>query len=148
MELGIFVVEFDVQGLIFNVIYFIWIIDYSVIGILNWGLFQFCVEEQEFVFMIDEGGFNFCSGIFYDIGGLDGDYGNNENNVFIICLDQLYDCIFFIMNYYNLELGGFLIIDVIFFYDGDGIDSLFILQLGDGDFLNNDEGGGGVCFQV
>ncbi len=147
-ELGTSVVELDVQGLTPNVTYFIRITDYSATGTPNWGSFQLCVEEQEPASTIDEGGSNSCSGILYDTGGPDGDYGNNENNVFTICPDQPHDCILFTMNYYNLEPGGFPITDVISFYDGDGTDSPLISQLGDGDFLNNDEGGGGVCFQV
>jgi gliding motility-associated-like protein len=147
-ELGTSVVELDVEGLTPGVTYFIRITDYSATGTPNWGTFQLCVEEQEPASTIDEGGSTSCSGLLYDSGGPDEDYGNTENNVFTICPDQPHDCILFTMNYYNLEPGGFLTTDVISFFDGDGTDSPLLAQLGDGDFLNNDEGGGGVCFQV
>lgn len=148
-ELEADVIELDVEGLTPNAVYFIRITDYSATATPNWGTFQLCVEEQEPASTIDEGGSTSCSGILYDSGGPDGDYSNEENNTFTICPDQPHDCILFTLTYYNLEPGGFIPTDVLSFYDGDAPDpATLISQLGDGDFLNNDEGGGGVCFQV
>lgn len=91
---GEVMVQIDIIGLIFNMIYFIWVNDYFFIGILNVGDFCFCVDEYVLVINIGDEMFIFvCFGILYDLGGLDVDYGNGENVIFIIIFFILFECL-------------------------------------------------------
>ncbi|HMQ45922.1 MAG TPA: choice-of-anchor L domain-containing protein [Saprospiraceae bacterium] len=138
------IVEIDVFGLTPNVTYFLRINDYSATGTPNWGSFQLCIDEMAPSSTIDEGGSTLCSGELLDTGGADGDYGNDENHVFVICPTQPHECITFTLDYYNIEPSGF---DVLTFYDNDQASGPIIGQLGGFDFFDSD-GGGGVCYQV
>ncbi|TXB62701.1 choice-of-anchor L domain-containing protein [Phaeodactylibacter luteus] len=141
-------VELDIMGLTPNVTYYLRISDYSATATPNWGTFQVCVDEMEPASNIDEGGSTACTGILFDSGGPDGDYGNNENFEFNICPDQPNECIIFTLDYYNIEQGGFIPTDVLTFYDGPSADQgVFIADIGGSDFVT-DEGGGAVCYEV
>ncbi len=142
-------VELDVLGLTPGLTYFIRINDYSATATPNWGDFTLCVDEMEPVNTIDEGGSTLCSGELYDSGGPDEDYGNDEDNTFVICPNQPNSCITFTLEYYNIEYSEFVITDQLIFYDGDTPDPGTIIgQIGGGGFLNGNNGGGGVCYQV
>ncbi|MCB9277027.1 MAG: choice-of-anchor L domain-containing protein [Lewinellaceae bacterium] len=146
-ELGATFVELDIMGLTPNITYFIRINDYSATATPNWGTFQLCVDEMEPASTIDEGGSTACSGILYDSGGEDGDYGNNENYVFTICPGQPHECIIFTLDYYFIEPTDLFATDVLTFYDGDAPNPGAIIgQIGGADFT--EDGGGGVCYQV
>lgn len=140
-ELGETVVELDVVGLTPNIPYFIRVTDYSASATPNWGTFQLCVDETEPASTIDEGGSTACSGILFDSGGEEGDYGPNEDHTFTICPSQPNSCILFTLDYYFIENQSF---DVLSFYDGDSpTTGTLIDQIGGFDFA-----GGGVCYQV
>lgn len=143
-------IELDIEGLTPNVTYFIRVNDYSPSATPNWGSFQMCVDQMSPINTIDEGGSTACSGELFDSGGPDGDYSNNENNIFTICPNQLNGCINFTLEYYNIESSVFFPPDQIIFYDSDEADPTAIIgQLGGADFvLGTDEGGGAVCYSV
>lgn len=146
-ELGATFVELDIMGLTPNVTYFLRINDYSSSATPNWGTFQLCVDEMEPASTIDEGGSTACSGILYDSGGEDGDYGNNENFAFTICPSQPHECIIFTLDYFFIEPSDFFATDQLTFYDGDAPNPATIIgQIGGADFT--EDGGGGVCYQV
>ena len=146
-ELGATFVELDIMGLTPNVTYFLRINDYSASATPNWGTFQLCVDEMEPASTIDEGGSTACSGILYDSGGADGDYGNNENYSFTICPDQPHQCIIFTLDYYFIEPSDFFATDQLTFYDSDAPNpGAIIAQIGGADF--SEDGGGAVCYQV
>lgn len=142
--------ELDVEGLTPNVTYFIRINDYSATATPNWGTFQLCVDEISPINTIDEDGSSACSGELYDSGGPDGDYANNEDNVFTVCPSQPNGCINFMLEYYNIEASDFLTTDQLIFYDSDEVDpNAVIAELGGADFgVEGDQGGGAVCFSV
>ncbi len=137
-----------IDGLTPGATYFLRIGDYSA-GAPNSGTFKICVEEKAPDVLISEGGSTKCSGILYDSGGPDGDYGANENYVFTICPQDFNNCISFNLEYYNLEADNFNKYDQIFLYDGPDINSPVISTIGDFDYqydgANNQ---GGVCYQV
>ncbi|MCB0635848.1 MAG: choice-of-anchor L domain-containing protein, partial [Lewinella sp.] len=142
-------VELDAEGLTPNVTYFIRINDYSATGTPNWGTFLLCVDEQDPVSTIDEDGSTACSGTLYDSGGPDGDYGNNENNVFVICPNQPNQCINFTLEYYNVEFSEFTVTDQLNFYDGDAPNPAdLIANIGGTDFATEITDGGGVCLML
>lgn len=152
-DLGETSVELDVEGLTPGVTYFLRINDYSASGSPNAGAFQLCVDEQDPISLIDEGGSTACSGELYDSGGPDGDYGVDEDHVFTICPSQPSACITFTLDYYNIEPGGFFgPADQLIFYDSDEPDPNAILANiagAEGGFNPSDvAAGGAVCFQV
>jgi len=61
-ELGETTLELDAEGLTPNVTYFIRVNDYSGTGTLTPGAFSLCIDEQEPINLIDEGGSTSCSG--------------------------------------------------------------------------------------
>lgn len=104
------------------------------------------LSAQDF-FLIDEGASNDCTGTLYDTGGPDGNYGDNEDNTFVICPTGDPECIEFTFEFYDLENETFG--DVIEIYDGD-------LGAGTADLIT-DIGGfsgeadsivGAVCFRT
>lgn len=144
-------IELDIEGLTPNVTYFIRINDYSATATPNWGTFQLCVDQMSPINTIEEGGSTACSGELFDSGGPDGDYSDNENNVFTICPSQLNGCINFNLEYYNIEFSDALTTDQLIFYDSDEANpSAIIAQIGGADFgqAGDDLGGGAVCFSV
>jgi len=98
-------------------------------------------------FLINEGESTDCTGILYDTGGPDGDYGADENNVFVICPAGGSDCIEFTLQYYNFDntTGA----DGLTIYDGDFNNELAreITTLG-GFAGGSGENEGGVCFRT
>ncbi len=138
----------DVVGLTPGLPYFIRVSDYSVTAAPNWGNFTLCVSIPPPASNVDDGGSNLCSGTLYDTGGPDGDYGSDENNVFVICPSQPSACITFSLEYYNLDqsnFGG----DVLTLYDGDDVNSPILAQIGGAGFgPPSVSGGGAVCFKV
>ena len=145
---GAATVELTVESLTPNITYFLRINDYTSSLTPNWGSFQLCVEEKQPDNNIDEIGSTACSGVLYDSGGPDGDYSNNENHTFTICPDQPHDCILFSLEYYFIEPQDmFGVTDQLIFYDGATANpSTIIGQVGSFNF--EDDGGGGVCYQV
>ncbi|MCB0547480.1 MAG: gliding motility-associated C-terminal domain-containing protein [Phaeodactylibacter sp.] len=138
----------QVDGLTPNITYFLRINDYSSSATPNWGAFQLCIEEKQPDYTIDEGSTTACSGVLYDTGGPDGDYSSNENYTFTICPDQPHDCILFSLEYYFIEPQGmFGVTDQLTFFDGAQPSPANIIgQVGSFNF--EDDGGGGVCYQV
>jgi|AntRauTorckE5430_2_1112549.scaffolds.fasta_scaffold00012_19 gliding motility-associated-like protein len=98
-------------------------------------------------FLINEGGSTDCTGILYDTGGPDGDYGTDEFNAFVICPTGGSDCIEFTLEYYNFDntTGG----DGLTIYDGDFNNEIAreITTLGGFASGSGDEEGG-VCFRT
>ncbi len=141
-DLGESIVELDVEELTPNVIYFLRINDYSATGTPNWGSFQVCVDETPPANNIDEGGSTACSGLLYDSGGPDADYGPNEDYTFSICPSEFNQCINFTLDYFNIEDGSF---DQLNFFDGPEVNPATLLASIGGFNLS---GGGAVCFQV
>ncbi len=138
----------DVVGLTPGLPYFIRVSDYSVTAAPNWGNFTLCISQPPPASGVDEGGSNLCSGTLYDTGGPDGDYGSDENNVFVICPSQQAACITFTLDYYNLDqssFGG----DILTFYDGDDTNAPILAEIGGAGFgAPSVSGGGAVCFKV
>ena len=148
-ENGESIIEIDAVGLTPNITYFIRINDFSATASPNWGSFQLCVDEIEPINTIDEEGSNSCFGQLFDSGGPDGDYGNNEDNVFSICPSDFSSCITFTLEYYNLEESEFVGTDQLIFYDGPEPNPATIIgQIGGSNFNFDTFGGGGVCYQV
>ena len=139
----------DAIGLTPSITYFIRINDFSATAAPNWGTFNLCVEEIEPINTIDEDGSTACSGELYDSGGPDGDYENNEDNVFSICPSDFSNCITFTLEYYNIEPSDFFPTDQLVFYDGpEPNPATVIAQIGGSDFNFDADGGGGVCYEV
>ncbi|MCO6478065.1 MAG: choice-of-anchor L domain-containing protein, partial [Phaeodactylibacter sp.] len=141
-------VELSVEGLTANNTYFLRVNDYTSTVAPNWGAFQLCVEEKQSGSVITEGSSTACSGVLYDSGGPDGDYSNNENYTFTICPEEPHGCILFTLDYFFIEPQGlFGVTDQLAFYDGaQAIPGNIIGQVGSFNF--EDDGGGGVCYQV
>jgi gliding motility-associated-like protein len=98
-------------------------------------------------FLINEQGSTDCTGILYDTGGPDGDYGIGENHAFVICPTGSSDCIEFTLESYNFDntTGE----DGLTIFDGDlnNGDAREITTLGGaagGEGANE----GGVCFRT
>ena len=138
-------ITLDISGLTPGITYFIRVNNYSGSANPEWGDFNLCV--QEFVqteFTVDQGGSDQCTGTLYDTGGPNGNYGNNENNVFSICLPNPSGCIVFTMSEYNLVING----DNLVFYDGPDVNSPVINDINTSSFLSNGFSNGAVCTQV
>ncbi|TXF87815.1 T9SS type B sorting domain-containing protein [Neolewinella aurantiaca] len=98
-------------------------------------------------FLINEGSSTDCTGQLFDTGGPDGNYGTDENNVFVICPAGGSDCIEFTLEYYDFDntTGG----DRLTIYDGDFNNEIAeeIVVLG-GTANSGGEADGGVCFRT
>lgn len=137
------VLEFDLNGLDFNTVYFIRINDWSPSAAPNSGSFQLCIDERDPISTIDESGSTACTGELYDSGGPDGDYSPNEDNIFSICPTAPNNgCVTFNLEYFNIGDDG----DVINFYDGPDNSGAPINSLDGFDF--NGPNNGGVCYSV
>ena len=98
-------------------------------------------------FLINEGGSTDCTGILYDTGGPDGDYGADEFNAFVICPTGGSDCIEFSLEYYNFD--NTTSSDALTIYDGDFNNEIAreITTLGGAAGGSGDQTGG-VCFRT
>ena len=142
--------ELSIEGLTPTITYYLRISDYSQTTTPNAGSFNLCIEEVPPINLINEEGSTACSGLLYDTGGPNGNYGDNENFVYTICPSQPHQCITFNLEYYNLEYNEFANPDLIILYDAAQPDPTAILEIiagGDfGDF--GDDSNGGVCYTV
>lgn len=134
--------ELDLNGLTPGITYFLRVNDWSATATPNWGAFKLCVKEKPPIDVIDEGMSTACSGTLVDTGGEDGDYGNDENNIFTICPSQLSNCITFSLEYFAVENFN----DQILFFDGPDTNSPMIGSLNGSGFGNPINGG--VCYEV
>lgn len=141
-------VELQIEGLTPDVVYFLRVSDYSATGTPNWGAFELCVDETPPATTIDQGSSTECSGILFDSGGEEGDYGNNEDFTFTICPENPPECLIFTLDSYFIEsVDIFGLGDVLSFYDGETATNGNLIASIDGiDF--SDAGGGAVCYQV
>ncbi|MEO7174454.1 MAG: choice-of-anchor L domain-containing protein [Saprospiraceae bacterium] len=139
---GDILLEANLLGLTAGATYFIRVFDYSDFGEPeNWGVFNICIIKKPPSATIDQGFSNECAGSLYDSGGEDGDYGDNENYVYVICPNQVNKCITFTLDYYNLEgQKDFNTSDVLNFYDGNGINTNLITSISSGQFAPNTGG--------
>lgn len=135
-------VGINISGLTAGITYFLRINDYSVTAAPNSGSFLLCVEENLVVeYTIDELFTTNCSGLLYDTGGPNGDYGNNENHTFTICPSDPHECILFSLTEYNIQNDT----EAITFYDGSNTSGPVIGSITGGGNENNH---GGVCYSV
>ena len=100
-------------------------------------------------FLISEGGSTDCTGLLFDTGGPDGDYGEDEDFSFVICPTGNSECIEFSLTYYNIE--NLNLEDNLRIFDGDvnndaGREIAAIGGLAGGDGSGEVEGG--VCFRT
>lgn len=137
----------DLNGLTPGITYYIRISDYSATGTPNSGEFTLCVDKLPEIISVSEGGSTQCSGTLTDSGGVDGDYGPNENYTFTICPNQLTSCITFTLDYYNLEES---FTDGLSFYDGPNASAplLTLVQAQPGFTPAVNGSGGGVALTV
>ncbi len=144
-ELGEDVIEVDALGLTPGAQYFIRISDYSQTLTPEWGSFIVCIIEKEPISTISDGGSTACTGILTDTGGENGDYENDEDNVFSICPPAPSNgCVTFNLQYYNIENQ-----DAIIFYDGPDTNSPIITDIsGASGSSSNGDTDGGVCYSV
>ncbi|MEM1216734.1 MAG: choice-of-anchor L domain-containing protein, partial [Bacteroidota bacterium] len=146
-------VTLNIDGLTPGITYYLRVDDFSSTATPNWGSFKLCIDEQPQTNLITDGGSTDCQGVLYDSGGPEGDYENNENNVFTICPSQPHACINFGLTYFNLEGGedfGFTLGDQLFFYDGEGTDPNTLIDQISGfdDFTFTESATSGVCYEV
>ena len=111
------------------------------------GDFKVCVEIKDPEVNITEGFSDACSGILYDSGGPDGNYSENENYEFTICPSEFHQCIYFTLQYFNLEDGGFGFGDEMTFFNGPDVNSPQVGTIS-GNAGFGEYGGGGVCYAV
>lgn len=138
----------DLVGLTPGASYFLRVSDFSATAAPNWGDFTLCVDSIPPIITIDGGGSSLCAGTVYDTGGPDGDYGPNEEFVFVICPDNPAGCIEFTLDYFNIEYSPFGAADVLVLYDGPDVNSPILANIG-GDAPNPVvTAGGSVCFQT
>jgi gliding motility-associated-like protein len=107
---------------------------------------QSALFAQDF-FLVNEGASNDCTGVLYDTGGPDANYGDNEDHEFIICPTGNPECIEFTFEFYDLNNSGSG--DVIEIFDGDlgAGTATFITELG-GFSDESDSIVGAVCFRT
>lgn len=132
--------------------YFLRVGDAAETGTSNAGSFTVCVEEAPDINLISDGGSNQCTGTLYDTGGPDGNYGNNEEHIYVICPDQPHNCLNLSFTYYNLEYDGTEDSgspDQITIFDGEGTTGEVLAVIGGGNFVTNGlSDGGAVCFET
>ncbi len=133
----------DIEGLTPGFTYFIRVSDYSQTGSANSGDFLLCVDKIPPISTVDQGGSTLCEGTLYDSGGPDNDYGNEDDDTFVICPTSTSACIQFTLEYYNIEL---LSADQLSFYDGNSTSAPLLGSIGGEFFFEG--GGGGVCYSV
>ena len=67
-----------------------------------------------------------CSGTFYDSGGPDGEYANDEMETYIICPDSAYTCLELTFLEYDVESSLW---DQLNVYEGSGTDGMLLATL-------------------
>jgi gliding motility-associated-like protein len=82
-----------------------------------------CEPCPEPINIADGGTYNVCDNIFVDSGGLDGDYGDNEDNVVTICSDNPNPNYCLQMTFVQFALSGN---DFLYVYDGSSTASPLI----------------------
>ena len=143
-DLGESSVTLNVADLTPGLPYFLRITDYSATADDFEGTFQLCIEELTDIPLCDDVFTTACTGIFYDCGGPDGDYGPNENVTLTIQPPAPVGCITMTLEYFNIDTNS----DAITFYDGPDTNSPVIVTLTGGGFDPPPVAGGAVCFQV
>ncbi|MCB0705888.1 MAG: choice-of-anchor L domain-containing protein [Saprospiraceae bacterium] len=143
-DLGENVATLNVADLTPGLPYFIRITDYSATAQDNEGTFTLCIEELTEISLCEDLVTTSCTGVFYDCGGPDGDYGSNENVVLTIMPPQPVGCITVTLEYFNIDTNS----DAIIFYDGPSTNSPVIVEVTGGGFDPPPVAGGAVCFQV
>ncbi len=141
-EFGATSLSFDVSNLTPNDLYYIRIDNYS--GSNFEGEFNVCISEQDIEYTLSNDGSTECTGVLYDTGGPNGDYGSNEDNTFTICPGSNNQCIEFNIEYYNIEQGIGNTGDKIIFYNGENVNAPVINQIA-GNGIN---GNGSVCYTI
>ncbi len=136
-------VRVDLFQLTLGVTYYLRVSDTSPTATPNAGGFNVCVEQRPPINLVSEGGSTQCSGLLYDSGGPEGNYGDNEDFTYVICPDQPNNCINFSFNFYNLEYQGGEIITI---FDGDNANPGTPILAEIGGFNTGD--GGAVCFET
>jgi len=103
---------------------FLRIEDWTASGTANAGDFNLCIKIPDPIFNIGEvEGSMLCSGQLFDSGGPDGDYSNNEDNLFVICPTDNISCIEIDITTYDIETN----FDVLNIFGGDSTsDSLYL----------------------
>jgi len=100
--------------------------------------------------LISEGGSTNCTGLLYDTGGPDGDYGPDEDFTYVICPTGNPSCVEFTFEFYDLENEN--LSDALRIFDGDvnGGSATEIVVLGGEAGLAGDVGDvtGAVCFRT
>ncbi len=102
--------------------------DWSATGGSNEGAFELCIEEYvppSDICTNSPSTTSDCSGIIYDSGGVDGDYGPNENCILTITPNAFNQCIIANILSYDIENFG----DELNFYDGPNTSSPLILSV-------------------
>jgi gliding motility-associated-like protein len=101
-------VSLSLSGLDPGLPYFIRVSDWNSSGASNEGSFQLCIEEVNIWTPDEDITITTCSGELYDSGGPDGNYEPGQNYTVTIAPSSLPPggCIFFNMEYYNVENPG------------------------------------------
>lgn len=120
--------------------YYLRVFSYSATGTPVTGAFQLCIEETvPAVNLCENITTTECSGQFFDCGGIDQDYSNNQNVLFTIAPPDA-ACVTLTFQYYNIEAFE----DNLTFYDGPNTSSPVIGSINNG----NGQSWGGACFSV
>lgn len=144
-EPGATELSLDMTDLTSGARYYIRVSDYSSVNTPNSGTFNLCVDRIPPIITIAQGGSTLSSGILYDSGGPNGDYGKNEKHTFSICPNNKPACITLTFEYYDLEASTGGTYDKLVIYDGDNTLSKPLITLGG---ILDSDGGGGVCLPV
>ncbi|MEL7248228.1 MAG: choice-of-anchor L domain-containing protein [Bacteroidota bacterium] len=158
-EAGENTVDLNVDGLTPGITYFLRINDYPTAGTPNDGSFKLCIIKKDPINLITDGGSTDCTGVLFDSGGPEDDYGNNENNAFTICPTQPNQCIVFTLDYYNIEYieqdndPGEMpqISDLLLFYDGPSVNPATLISTLGGISPQDPtvvSANSGVCYEV
>ncbi|MBR9919401.1 MAG: T9SS type B sorting domain-containing protein [Bacteroidetes bacterium] len=136
-DLGENVATLNVSDLTPGLPYFLRITDYSATAMDNEGTFQLCIEELTDIPLCEDIVTTACTGVFFDCGGPDEDYGPNETVTLTIMPPAPVGCITLTLDYYNIENGS----DNITFYDGPSTASPQITNVTGGAFGTPNDGG-------
>ena len=98
-EAGATSVELQYSGLSLGTNYFLRIFDANGLA-EEAGAFELCIDEIEEDYVITDEGSTASTGTIYDSGGPNGNYSDNENQVFTICPSDFNQCLIFTLQYY------------------------------------------------